>query len=110
MDSLIILVLEIMTLKEKYNKMSEIIFCLGSHASCNTGKTGSGESSGDGEGAMGCGPACSSPLAVGERGLAEGSSSALLPEKLQCAVYFLRCSSNPISSIFLMIFKNLNRQ
>lgn len=40
MDSQIILVLEMMTLKEKYNKMSEIIFCLGSHIRCNIGKTG----------------------------------------------------------------------
>lgn len=45
MDSLIILVLETMTLKEKYNKMPEIIFCLGSHTSCNIGKMGSGEGS-----------------------------------------------------------------
>jgi len=42
MDSPVILVLEIMTLKVKYNKMSEVIFCLGSHTGCNIGKMGGG--------------------------------------------------------------------
>lgn len=74
MDSLIILILEIMTLNEKYNNMSETIFCLGSHATCNIGKTGSGESSvcRDGEGAKGCGPACSSPMVIGGEGARRG--------------------------------------
>lgn len=94
MDSLIILVLERMTLKEKYNKMPEIIFCLGSHTSCNTGKMGSGE------GSMSWGwggrkwlwASClqQPPGPGGKQGLSRGSATR---EAIMCN-HFLRYSSN----------------